>query len=166
MKRIVLAFTLVTLLVTSCTTDADDNTIEGIWTLTEWNISEGFDIDGDGVTNRNILNEIECVNNETLVFESNGTVTSKNTFNPNITIALLNGTSNDYVFDVACDEIGVISFASTFTINGNQVLINDGVATLNGDTLSCIFVDAIKIYNEAYTEVVATKDLILVYTHR
>ena len=110
------------------------------------------------------MNEIECVNNETLVFDSKGVVTSNNTFNPSIDIVLVNGTSNNYVFNVECDEEGVISFATTYTINGNEVLISDRVATVNGNKLSRVFVDAIKIYNEDLTQIIASKDLTLVYT--
>ncbi|WP_132218522.1 hypothetical protein [Mariniflexile fucanivorans] len=160
MKRIILALVLFTLVFVSCSSDS----VNGVWVLTEWNVNNGFDINNDGIINTNILNEIECVNNETLVFDSKGVVTSNNTFNPSIDIVLVNGTSNNYVFNVECDEEGVISFATTYTINGNEVLISDRVATVNGNKLSRVFVDAIKIYNEDLTEIIASKDLTLVYT--
>ncbi|MFD0989595.1 hypothetical protein ACFQ1R_05770 [Mariniflexile jejuense] len=164
MKRIISALVLVALVLVGCSSDADDDTINGVWVLTEWNIANGFDINNDGIISTNILNEIDCVNNETLVFDTNGVVTSNNTFNPSINIALVNGTSNNYLFNVECDQEGIISFASNFTVNGNMVLINDGVATVNGNTLSRVFTNAIKIYNENFTQVIATKDLTLVYT--
>ena len=40
-----------------------------------------------------------------------------------------------------------------------MVLINDSVATVSGNTLSLVFIDAIKIYNENLTQVIATKNL-------
>ena len=164
MKRIISALVLVALALVGCSSDADDDAINGVWVLTEWNITNGFDINNDGVVNINILNEIACVNNETLVFDTNGVVTSNNTFNPSINIALANGTSNNYLFNVECDQEGVVSFASNFTTNGNVVLINDAVATLNRNKLSRVFINAIKIYNENFTQVFATRDLTLVYT--
>lgn len=164
MKRIISALVLVALALVGCSSDADDDAINGVWVLTEWKITNGFDINNDGVVNINILNEIACVNNETLVFDTNGVVTSNNTFNPSINIALANGTSNNYLFNVECDQEGVVSFASNFTTNGNVVLINDAVATLNRNKLSRVFINAIKIYNENFTQVLATRDLTLVYT--
>ena len=166
MKKIIFVLTVITLVLTStsCFTDADDKTINGVWALTEWNIEDGFDINNDGIINTNILNEIDCVNNETLVFESTGVVSSNFTFNPTIEIALVNGTSNNYIFNVVCDEEGFISFATTFTINGNVILINGSEGTLEGNKLSRVFVDAIKVYNEDFTEVIATKNLTLVYS--
>lgn len=164
MKRIISALVLVALALVGCSSDADDDAINGVWVLTEWNIANGFDINNDGVVNINILNEIACVNNETLVFDTNGVVTSNNTFNPSVNIALANGTSNNYLFNVECDQEGVVSFASNFTTNGKVVLINDAVATLNRNKLSRVFINAIKIYNENFTQVLATRDLTLVYT--
>lgn len=164
MKKIIFVLTIVASVLISCSTDADDKTINGVWALTEWNIAEGFDINNDGIINTNILNEIDCVNNETLFFESTGVVSSNFTFNPTIEIALVNGTSDNHSFNVVCDKEGSISFATTFTINGHIVLINDSEATIKGDKLSRVFIDAIKIYNEDFTEVIVTKDLTLVYS--
>jgi len=162
MKRIIAVLILI-LLAFSCSSDADDNVIDGVWMLTEWNITDGFDINKDGIVNTNILNELACENKETLVFESTGVVSSNHTFNPSIVIALVNGTSSNYIFDVTCDDDEIISFATTFKVQGSLVLINDSIATANRNTLTRVFLDAIKIYNEDFTEVVATKDLTLVY---
>ncbi|WP_308991203.1 hypothetical protein QLS71_002010 [Mariniflexile litorale] len=164
MKKIILALTLVALLLTSCSHDSDHNTINGVWILTEWNVADGFDMNNDDIVNTNILNEIDCVNNETLVFESTGMVSSNKTFNPTIEIALQNGTSNNYIFNIVCDEEGSISYASNYSKNGDVVLINDAIATVKNNKLTRVFIGAIKIYNEDFTEVLASKDLTLVYT--
>ncbi|MEN3324366.1 hypothetical protein VP395_11560 [Mariniflexile soesokkakense] len=165
MKRIVCMLCFVPFLLLSCFNDTDDDyTIEGVWKLTDWNVADGFDINNDGIVNTNILNEIDCPNNETLVFESTGVVSSNETFNPTIEIALQNGILNSYAFNVVCDEEGIISFATTYIKNGNVILIDNGIANMNRNQLIRVFIDAIKIYNEDFTEVVATKDLTLVYT--
>lgn len=165
MKNILLTLCFASLLLTSCFSDGDDDfAIVGAWQLSAMNVEGGFDINNDGTISSNLLNEIDCINNETLVFESNGVVTSNLTFNPHIKIALLDGTSDDYVFDVVCDEEGVISFATTYAYNNKIVVINESIATFGNNQLSRIFEDAIQIYNEDFTEVVATKNLTLVYT--
>ncbi|MBP0903301.1 hypothetical protein ACFSKN_00235 [Mariniflexile gromovii] len=160
----VLCFTS-SLLLTSCFNDADDNlTIEGVWRLTAMNVEDGFDINEDGVANVNLLNEIDCVNNETLVFESKGVVTSNKTFNPDIKIALLEGTTDAYVFDVECDVEGTINFAVNYTQNNNLIIINESEAILNGNQLTRVFENAINIYSEDFINVIATKKVTLVYT--
>ena len=165
MNKIIVFLCFSSLLLTSCYKDSDDEmTVEGVWELTAYNVVDGFDINNDGIASVNLLNELSCSNNETLVFNSKGIVTSNQTFNPNIEISLANGTSNNFIFNVKCDAEGTIGYATNFTVNGNMVLINDSVSTLNGNKLSRIFVDAIKIYNQDFTQMVATKDVTLVYT--
>jgi len=167
MNKIIVFLCFTTLLFTSCYNDADDEiTVEGIWKLTAYNVSDGFDINNDGIASVNLLDEIPCTNNETLVFESKGVVTSNQTFNPSIEIGLVNSTSDSYIFNVICDEEGSIGYATNFTLNANEIFINDNIATISGNKLSRVFADAIKIYNEDFTEVVATKDVTLVYMKR
>ncbi|MFG6685518.1 hypothetical protein ACGK9U_02980 [Mariniflexile sp. HNIBRBA6329] len=165
MKNILLILCFTPLLLTSCFRDGDDDfAIVGVWQLSAMNVEDGFDINNDGTISSNLLNEIDCINNETLVFESNGVVTSNSTFNPHIKIALLDGASDEYIFNVVCDEEGVISFATTYAYNSKVVVINESIATFANNQLSRVFEDAIQIYNEDFTEVVTTKDLTLVYT--
>ncbi len=142
------------------------NTIEGEWKLTAWRVDDGFDINNDGVVSINILDEIDCVNNEVLVFESNGVMSSKASFNPEINIALENKASNTYRFEVICDTEGVISFASSYSLRGDELKINEQNAILKGNQIYRVFKKAIKIYNKGYTQIVGTKDLTLVYTKR
>ncbi|MDO7170649.1 hypothetical protein [Mariniflexile sp. AS56] len=165
MNKIVPMLCVVPLLLLSCFNDSDDDfSVEGSWKLTEWQVADGFDMNNDGVISVNLLDEIDCQNDETMVFESTGVVSSNKTFNPTVEIALQNGTTNSYTFNIACDDEGIISYASNYTKKGDLILINEAVATVNGRRLTRVFLDAIKIYNEDFTEVVATKDLTVVYT--
>ena len=127
------------------------------------NVESGLDINKDGFADTNLLNEIDCTNNETLIFESNNVVTSNKTFNPDIKIALINGTTNEYVFDVECDEEGIISFAATYSRSNNQIFINESEAILNNNQLTRVSENAINIYDEGFSEVIATKNVTLVY---
>ncbi len=153
------------LFLTGCSEeDSGDISIVGTWKLTAWNVADGFDINDDGIASTNILDEIECTNNETLIFEANGVVASNKTFNPEIAIILQEGTTNNYMFNVTCDKQGVIGFATTYSQNIDTVTFNDKESTIIGNQLFCVIKDALKIYNEDFTEVLATKDLTLVYT--
>ena len=165
MNRIIVFLCFSLLLFTSCYQDADDDlTVEGVWKLTAYNVADGFDLNNDGLANVNLLDELSCSNNETLVFQSNGIVTSNQTFNPAIQISLVMGTPDTYFFNVSCDDVGIIGLAAQFTLKGRLILIDDRPATLAGNTLTRIFNDALKVYNQDFTQVVATKDITLVYT--
>lgn len=158
---------MLSLLLVSCTNNTDDIiSVEGVWELTEYNVANGFDINNDGVANTNLLEEIECLNQETLIFESNGVVKSNTTFNPSIDIALVNEATNEYTFDVKCDLEGVIGFASNYAQNGNTVSYNNINSNLIDKQLHIVFKDAIKIFNSNYSEVIKTEDLILVYSRQ
>jgi hypothetical protein len=150
-------------LLISCFNDDEKTTIKGVWRLYAMNVESGLDINKDGFADTNLLNEIDCTNNETLIFESNNVVTSNKTFNPDIKIALINGTTNEYVFDVECDEEGIISFAATYSRSNNQIFINESEAILNNNQLTRVSENAINIYDEGFSEVIATKNVTLVY---
>lgn len=152
---------------TSCSSDdmqdSDNSSITGVWTLTAWNIDEGFDFNNDGTVSTNLLSEIDCSQNETLFFEKNGTVSLNTTFNPDIDIALLNEENNEYNFNVTCDNEGIISLATSYTVNDSIVMIGETEAQFDGNQITLVSEDRIKIYNEDFTEVVETRDLTLVY---
>ncbi len=153
------------LLLVSCSDDDnEDVSIVGTWKLTAWEVADGLDINNDGTASVNILDEIECANNETLIFESNGVVASNKTFNPDIGIALKQGTTNNYTFNITCDEQGVIGFATSYSQSMDTVIFNNNESTIIGNQLFRVIKESIKIYNEDFTEVVATKSLTLVYT--
>ena len=167
MKNFLFLFSLLFVLsIQSCSKDNYDevnNALVGSWKLTAWNVEGGFDINSDGVADINLLSEIDCPNEETLVFESNGTVSSDKTFNPKLQIALIDEVNETYSFNVECPE-GVIGFSASYSLNNGALTIQDRMASLNGNQLTRVFEDAIKIYNEDFTQVIATKTLTMVYT--
>ena len=160
-----IAFVLVCF--TSCSTDdmqdSNNSSITGVWKLTAWNIDGGFDINNDGTVSTNLLNEIDCSRNETLFFDNDGVVSLNTTFNPDINIALLNIETSEYSFNVACDTEGVISLATSYTVNDSMIMIGESEAQIDGNQIFLVFQDRIKIYNEDFTQVLETKDLTLVY---
>ncbi|OUS01925.1 hypothetical protein A9Q86_04550 [Flavobacteriales bacterium 33_180_T64] len=149
----------------SCSSDDIDvnSSIIGSWKLTNYNIGVSVDIDKDDIENLNLLNELNCSNNEILIFESNGTVSSNDTFNPNIDISKSN-LNGDYVFYVECAE-GVIGFATLYnTLNDDTVEFNDKPSAIIGNTLTRVFENVIEVYNEDFSEIIETKHLTLIYT--
>ena len=163
-----LCFASVLVFFTSCSSDdvqdSNNNAIIGVWKLTAWNVDEGFDINQDGVVSNNLLNEIDCTRNETLFFDDQGVVSLNTTFNPDLDITLLDESTREYSFNVACDTEGVISLATTYTIDDSIIMIGESEATIQDNQIFLVFEDRIKVYNEDLTQVVATKDLTLVYT--
>ncbi|GAA3598467.1 hypothetical protein Q4Q39_19855 [Flavivirga amylovorans] len=155
------------LFITSCSSEDDgDMSVVGTWKLTAWDVVGGFDINNDGTTNTNILDEIECENNETLTFDVNNVVASNKTFNPDVNIALQEGTTDKYMFNVACDEEGIIGLATSYSQNLDIVLFNGIESTVIGNQLFRLMKGSIKIYNEDFTEIITTRDVTFVYTRQ
>ena len=153
------------MLSSSCSKEEVDNdqTVVGIWTLTNYDIGFSADINNDGIKSFNLLDEIDCRVNEELVFESNGTVVSNDSFHHIIDISKSELTSA-YIFAVECSE-GYVSFATSYTqISSNMVEFNDDTSLINNNQLTRVFENAIEIYNEDFTEVVEVKNLTLTYT--
>jgi hypothetical protein len=71
-----------------------------------------------------------------------------------------------YRVNVECNEEGTISFATTFRQSTDtMVSYNDIESTIiDNNQLISVYKDAVNIYNEDMTEVIATKDLTLVHT--
>ena len=151
---------------TSCTKDDVDNSIVGTWELTAWNIDEAFDINNDGVSSFNLLSEIDCFSNETLIFEKDNIVSLNTTFNPELSITLLNEEVREYVFDVSCNNDGVISLATSYSVDGNFVLIGESEANIDNGKIYLVFKDRIEIHNEGLSKIIDSKDLTLVYTKK
>jgi hypothetical protein len=163
-KKHALLLALVSVIFASCSKDEinENSKVIGSWTLTNYEIGVSVDIDKNGSESFNLLEELECENKEVLIFEANGTVSSNDTFNPNIAISKLD-ISDDYVFDVECAE-GIISFATSYVLDNNTVEFSDKTSNISGNTLTRVFENAIEIYNEDFSEIQETRNLTLIYT--
>jgi len=137
--------------------------VEGEWILSEYNVAAGFDINKDGEKNVNLLKELDCLNNEILIFETTGTVSAVSSFNPDIHISLAQDT-NEYIFDVSCDNEGIIGWATSFSQNGETISYNNATATVINEELHVVFKNAFNIYDINNTQVIETYDVIMVYT--
>lgn len=176
-KLVVSLFVLTALVFTSCESDDDGSSssnIQGTWKLTAWNSVESFDLNNDGVASTNLLDEMDCYNNETIVF-ANNVATAISTSYADITAEIVVGTTNEFNYSIDCEQ-EFSSDDAIFTVNGNTVTITttemfDGevsenvlVATINGNTLSFVVEEGLYIYNDANFDTVVEQDLTFVYT--
>lgn len=146
-----------------CSEDDVRNPVVGSWELKSYSIHIPVDLNGDGIYSTNLLDETRCGSKEILSFDTNGIVASNNTFNPKLQIALLEDTSDEYLVDEICAE-GTLGYAAEYNQIGDEsISYNDNIGTVKGKRLSLVYKNAIKIYNADFTEVIATKDLFVVY---
>ncbi len=159
---------LVFIFYNSCSNDEDSNqtSLVGTWELTTWTIGIPIDLNNDSVASSNLLDEAGCANNETVVFEIDGTVSFISTYNPTVNISLIGETSETYLFDVQCDLDGTIGLAAPYDQNGDTVTFLNNTANINGNQLTIVYQDAIDIYNEDFTQILTRKDLTLIYSKK
>lgn len=153
------------MLLNSCGKEDSKNQslVIGEWKLTSYSIGDFFDVDKDGTSNLNLLNEINCVNNEILKFETTNVLSSNETYNPIIDI-YKSEIDNTYDFNIECAD-GVIGFATSFSqIDTDTFEFNDKTFTISNDSFDMIIEDEIEIYNEDFTAVIETRDLVLSYS--
>ncbi len=141
----------------SCSKDSNnDSNLVGIWKLTNYDIGVSTDVDKDGVEHKNILNEIVCSVNETLEFETNKSMTSSDSFHHEVKVSKVD---DSYLVNVECSD-GYISSINVLT----EEEFTEYESYIEGNQLTLVYANAVKVYNEDFTEVIETKDLIKVYT--
>jgi hypothetical protein len=178
MKKLILNFFVLTTFVfaTSCSSDDDNNDssveLEGTWKLTAWEVGETFDLNNDGELSTNILDEMDCYDNETIVF-GDGVATYMSRSYADIEVEFGEEGSNP-VYTVECEDEFENSPAA-YVRNGNSVTITetyeeDGeiyedtlVATISGNTLSFVIPEGFVIFGDDF-EVEVEQDLVLVFT--
>ncbi|WP_422104283.1 hypothetical protein [Winogradskyella sp.] len=103
--------------------------VVGTWKLVSWNTDELRDLDNDGIVTNNYLDDIDCYDNETILFNPDGTgtmflrSTAEFTFTPN------DGPEGGEDFFVVCTDISEDrDFTWTETINSVMLSFNDGTS--------------------------------------
>ncbi|HUH26801.1 hypothetical protein [Gelidibacter sp.] len=147
----------------SISKDEVKNPVVGGWQLTSWTVGIPIALKASKHVTTNLLDQTSCDVNEVLSFDKDGIVISQDSFNPKITIRLKNGSSDVYIFEEVCAE-GTIGFATDYSQKTNgEIQFNGTIGVVENNQLTVVYKDAIKIYNEALTEVIESKDLTLVY---
>ncbi|WP_299277044.1 hypothetical protein [uncultured Psychroserpens sp.] len=149
-----------------CTNDAEATEVEGTWLLTAWLGEEPIDLNNDGTSSANFLDEMDCYNNETIVFNNDGTGVAMSTSFAEITFEIVVGTTDEYSYTIDCiDEVENTNM--TWIQSGNTISITDAFGTtdwtLSGNELSITIPEGFGTSNEDGT-IIITQDLTLVYT--
>lgn len=147
-----------------------DNTITltGTWKLTSWISSSPVDINNDGVTSTDLLTEFDCYNNETIVFNADGTGISQSTSYADITLELVVGTTDSYEYSVDCIQ-EIDNFSFNWEQSTNNVTVTDEFNdtynfTLNQQNQLTIFIpEGFFAANEDFS-VTTTQDLTFIYS--
>ncbi len=148
------------------TNPSGEVSIVGTWKMTAWNVPEGQDINQDGITSNNLLDEMDCYNNETILFNSNNTAVSTSTSYADIELNLVVGTTNEFDYSITCvPEIETTDL--TWTQTGNIVTTTALGAstnlTLNGNELSFLIPEGFTVVSDDSSTTVI-QDLTIVYT--
>lgn len=146
---------------------ASGTVVEGTWKLTAWNVVEAIDLNNDGNASLNLLDEMDCYNNETLVFNADNTGTSMSTSYADFEIFIEAGTTNSFDYTINCvEENDNTDF--TWSQSGNTVSVTISSSTndwtLIGNTLSITIPEGFSVTNPDDTTVSTIQDLTLVYT--
>ncbi|MBR9915261.1 MAG: hypothetical protein GYB32_10625 [Algicola sp.] len=140
--------------------------LEGTWLLTAWLIDEAYDLNNDGTESFNLLDEMDCYNNETIVFNSDGTAVVTSTSYAEIDVSIEVGTTDSFDYIVNCIQETEVSNVA-WTQNNNTVTISDGSSdlewTLSGNQLSIFVPEGFFAISEDQT-IVQNDDLTFVYT--
>ena len=147
-----------------------NNSIVGTWKLTAWNTTNALDINNDGTAGINLLTELNCYDNETLVFNTDNTSVSMSRSYADIELNLVVGTTNSYNYVVNCVQ-AIENTNSTWTQAGQNVAITDatsGTATnfllsTNDNELSFLVPSGFT-YTSNDGSLTVNEDLTFVYT--
>lgn len=139
MKRLRSAFVLLSLSIFLAACGSDDNSggnnepapVIGVWDLVELNVTPAQDVDQDGTSNSNLLDELNCVSG-TLTINDVGTWS----LNLNgVTVTTITGG----LFNIRCNEVAGFN-SGTWAFQNNQLTLFQAaepiVLTLDGDRLT------------------------------
>ncbi len=144
-------FLLIVLVVSACSSDDDasssSNSVEGTFRLSSLTTETSFDLDGDGDSSTNLLEETGCLQNETLVFLAGNTGSAISTTFLDVFVDVDGEGNISQVVDCVPEDF-TTNF--TWTQNGSVVsfLDEDGFsvdATLSGDELVFVLGDGFEL---------------------
>ncbi len=150
-----------------CTNNNQQATaVEGTWLLTAWLGEEPIDLNNDGTASDNFLDEMDCYENETIVFDIDGTAVSMSTSYASFIFDIEVGTTDQFTYTIEC-EFEEENTNMTWSQIGNSVTIDDGTNVsdfiLNGNQLSVFIPEGFFAFSSDFTAT-TTQDLTFVYT--
>jgi len=151
-----------------CTNDNQQQAtdVEGTWLLTAWIGTEPIDLNNDGTESINFLDEMDCYENETIVFNAGGIAVAMSTSFASFIFDIEMGTTNEFDYTVEC-ELENENTDLTWSQTGNTVTIDDGTTvsdfTINGNQISVLIPEGFVAFSSDFTAT-TTQDLTFVYT--
>jgi len=134
MKK-VFSLLMITMLFAACSSDDDNGNgnvaLEGTWKMTAFKSQNAYDINGNGIISNDIMQQTNCYQNETLVFNANVTGADISTSYAEIDLELVAGSTNEYQYTVSCVNENTTS-AFTWNQSGNTVNISQSGITFSG----------------------------------
>ncbi len=157
---------------TACSSDDDSSnatvSLEGTWKMTAFNTENAYDLNNDGTASTSVMEETNCYQNETMVFNADGSGTINNTSYADIELTLVAGTTDEYEYNVTCvSENDSTPFV--YVQNGNEITLTlagfTETATLSGNTLTYVIEEGffVEVDNNGTTVTVA-EDITFVFT--
>lgn len=157
----------------ACSSDDDSNddnntvAVEGTWQLTSMETETAFDLNMDGTATTSYMEETDCYQNETIVFNADGTGTINSRSFVDIEYDITVGTTDDITWTVDCIDFDE-AIAMTWVQNGNQLTITDSdgfdtMVTISGSEFSFVVPKGFYAYDDT-TDAEITEDLTFTYT--
>ncbi len=157
----------------SCTNNDDETNfasdVEGEWQLTRLESINLHDFNNDGEATNNLMLEVNCYLNETIIFNPDNTAISKNTSYTEIIAMLIPGTTNSYNYAAGCiSEESLISF--NWSTDGSNIIIIDNVDAdtqvlpVNNNQFSFVSDNALMVKKSDDNSVLIEEDLKFTYT--
>ncbi|WP_298508471.1 lipocalin family protein [uncultured Kordia sp.] len=171
MKRLLLFYVMTTLLL-GCSSDDDDAIpleplVTGTWKMTNAIIEQGIDIEGMKVLD--LLQEVNCYQNETITFNEDGTaLVSTNSF-LKVEASLVEGTQDEYTYAADCVNDSD-TYSATWSIVDRDLLLTeeDGFVSRvpnfgGGQFMVFSIPEGFEILRDDGTTIHAEEDILLVY---
>jgi len=134
MKK-VLSLLAITLVLISCSGDDDNKSsnvsVEGTWKMTVFGGETAVDIDMDGDSSNNLITETGCYENETFVFNADGTGMVNSTSYVDIQLDIVAGSTDEYEYTIECVQEND-STTMTWTQNGSSITVISDDASFSG----------------------------------
>ncbi|WP_299116373.1 hypothetical protein [uncultured Winogradskyella sp.] len=155
------------LIISACSSDDDGNTSlspEGEWLITSLLIESSFDFDEDGTASRDMFQETNCYNGNSIQFFDNGDVII------DVDLAYIFIDDNNQ-HDVECQN--GFGLTSTWTQNGNTITVvndfNDDnlVGTISGNTITLTIEDGFEVeFYDAVNDdvIIMDEDFTIIFT--
>ena len=145
---------------------AKTDAIYGEWELHSWSVGIGFDADGDGAYNENLIAELACDNHEVLLIENTGVLSFNNVYNPEYSIT--KDDEENYNINASCDDEGHVGLATSFEYNHGVIVYSEArQLVLDNGVLISVFEDAVAVYAlDDDDHVLETRHLTKIYTKK